>query len=102
MKINDQVKINEDTNLFILKSEAIAYALTCNIDYKPYNWFDSLVNLYNCGKTCPKNCEGHEEDISDNPKIYDVLDYYELDKVKLVLINSRGYMLWTSFFEPLN
>lgn len=101
-----KVKIKTDSNLFELKSEAIAYYLTHEIDYKPYNWFQSLTYLYQCGADCI-NCDGddgenpHETDLNEEYKEFEVIDSFMIDDFMVVQINNRGTWLWTAMFEEV-
>jgi hypothetical protein len=98
-KVTLKVNLKRDTDLFDLKSEAIAYILAKNIGFKPYDWFNER-SLYNCGKDCSKECEEVNEHWNP-PQAYEVIDIYELDNITLVQINSRGNLLWTSEFEKV-
>lgn len=98
-----KVKIDLDTVLFLLKSEAIAYALTSNVDYKPYSVFETSYHLYNEDSEFEEDENDDEERIEYvNHKIFEVLDQFQLDNVKLVQVNNNGTdLLWAHDFEEV-
>lgn len=91
-----KVKISSDTTiLFLLRSEAIAYALTNEVDYKPYNVFETSRLLCECNED-----EDEELNVNDH-EILDILNEFTLDNVMLVQVNYNGYLLWTHDFEKI-
>ncbi len=97
-----KVKINLDTVLFLLKSEAIAYALTSYVDYKPFNVFETSYHLYNEDSEFEDDEDDEERIEYADYKIFEVLDRFQLDNVRLVQINNNGSdLLWTHDFEEL-
>lgn len=97
-----KVKINLDTVLFLLKSEAIAYALTEWVDYKPFNVFETSYHLYNEDSEFEDDENEEEQTEYADYKIFEVSDQFQLDAVKLVQINNNGTdLLWTHNFEEV-
>ena len=91
-----KVKISSDTTiLFLLRSEAIAYALTNEVDYKPYNVFETSRLLCECNED-----EDEELNVNDH-EILDILNEFTLDNVMLVQVNYNGYLLWTHDYEKI-
>ena len=83
-----KVKISSDTTiLFLLRSEAIAYALTNEVDYKPYNVFETSRLLCECNED-----EDEELNVNDH-EILDILNEFTLDNVMLVQVNYNGYFV---------
>lgn len=91
-----KVKISSNTTiLFLLRSEAIAYALTNEVDYKPYNVFETSRLLCECNED-----EDEELNVNDH-EVFDVLNHFTLDNVTLVQVKYNGYLLWTHDFEEI-
>lgn len=93
-----KIKISSSsTILFLLRSEAIAYALTNEVDYKPYNVFETSRLLCECNEDEDENEELNVNDY----EVFDVLNHFTLDNVALVQVNYNGYLLWTHDFEEV-
>jgi hypothetical protein len=99
--VGKKVKINTNAFIFGLRADAIASKLTKDVDYKQYNFLDSIHNISECGKNCSNECEIHNEEYSYHKdfEIFDSIDFFELDNVVLVKINHYGDEVWTSDFE---
>lgn len=96
-----KVKIEAEAYVFELRTDAIASKLTKDVDYKQYNYLDSLQNISDCGKNCEHVCEIHQSEYGYNKdfEIFDVIDIFELDDIILVKINHYGDEVWVSDFE---
>lgn len=82
--IGKKVKIKANSYLFELRTDAIASTLTKDVDYKQYNYLESFHGM---------------SDVDKEFEIFDSIDFFELDNVKLVKINHYGNEVWTSEFE---
>jgi hypothetical protein len=102
--IGKKVKIKANSYLFELRTDAIASKLTRDVDYKQYNYLYSYHNSSECGSNCSDeddDCKIHngEHGYCREFEIYDSIDFFELDNVKLVKINHYGDEVWASDFE---
>jgi len=98
--IGKKVKININAFIFGSRADAIASKLTKDVDYKQYNYLESIRNVSDCGSNCPDesdDCKIHND--RKEFEIYDSIDFFELDNVKLVKINHYGDEVWASDFE---